>query len=71
MKKNLEIRIIEPFLLNRKEAAKFLGVGLNTLIALDIPRTQIRKRVLYRKDLLEKWAIENTKKKNNKGEVSI
>jgi hypothetical protein len=54
---------IEPFLLNRSEAARFLGVGLNTLGNLNIPKTRIRRRVLYRRDILEKWAKENTEKK--------
>jgi hypothetical protein len=57
---NKSSREIVPFLLNRREAAKFLGVGLNTLSMLDIPKTQIRRRVLYRRDILEKWAKENT-----------
>jgi hypothetical protein len=57
---------IEPFLLNRSEAAKFLGIGLNTLGDLNIPKTRIRRRVLYRKDILEKWVKENTGKRMNK-----
>jgi hypothetical protein len=62
MAENKNIRDIAPYLLNRSEAAKFLGVSLNTLVSLDIPRTLIRKRVLYRRDILEKWAKENTEK---------
>ena len=58
---NKEIRNIDPFLLNRSEAAKFLGIGVTTLSLLNIPKTLIRKRVLYRKDVLEKWAKANTK----------
>jgi hypothetical protein len=54
---------IEPFLLNRSEAARFLGIGLNTLGDLNIQKTRIRKRVLYRRDILEKWVKENTEKK--------
>jgi hypothetical protein len=60
MAENKKIRDIDPYLLNRSEAAKFLGVSLNTLVSLDIPRTHIRKRILYRRDVLEKWAKENT-----------
>jgi hypothetical protein len=45
---------IEPFLLNRSEAARYLGIGLNTLGELDIPKTRIKRRVLYRRDILEK-----------------
>ena len=62
MAENKTIRDISPYLLNRSEAAKFLGVGLNTLSLLNIPRTQIRRRILYRRDLLEKWVNENTEK---------
>jgi len=46
--------------MSRKQAAQFLGVCLTTLDRLDIPRTQVRKRVLFRKTTLEKWLDENT-----------
>jgi hypothetical protein len=65
MSANKKQYLIEPFLLNRSEAAHFLGVGLNTLGCLDIPKTRIHKRVLYRKDILEKWARDNTEKTTN------
>jgi hypothetical protein len=60
---NKRLNFIEPFLLNRSEAARFLGIGLNTLGCLGIPKIRIRRRVLYRRDILEKWARENTGKK--------
>ena len=60
MSKNRIINKVEPLLLNRSEAAYYLGIGLNTLALLDIPKTRIRKRVLYRRDILEKWAKKNT-----------
>jgi hypothetical protein len=41
--------------LSRKQAAQFLGVCLTTLDRLNIPRTQIRKRVMYRKATLDSW----------------
>jgi hypothetical protein len=63
MSENKRRNSIEPFLLNRSEAARFLGIGLNTLGGLDIQKTRIRRRVLYRRDILEKWAKENTEKK--------
>jgi hypothetical protein len=62
MSENRNLREIDPFLLNRSEAARFLGIGLNTLALLDIPKTQIRSRIMYRKDILEKWAKDNTEK---------
>ena len=59
---NKDVREISPFLLNRREAAEFLGISLNTLEALNIQKTRIRRRVMYRRDLLEKWAVDNTEK---------
>jgi hypothetical protein len=64
MAENGNSREIDPFLLNRSEAARFLGVGLNTLSRPDIPKTQIRRRILYRRDILEKWVKANTEKAN-------
>ena len=63
MSENSILREISPFLLNRSEAARFLGIGINTLSLLDIPKTKIRKRVLYRRDILEQWAKDNTAEK--------
>jgi hypothetical protein len=61
---NKKLNSIEPILLNRSEAARFLGIGLNTLGDLNIQKTRIRRRVLYRRDILEKWVKENTEKKS-------
>jgi len=41
--------------MSRKQACQYLGVCLTTLGRLDIPRTQIRKRVMYRKATLDSW----------------
>jgi hypothetical protein len=60
---NKRKNFIDPFLLNRSEAARFLGIGLNTLGGLNIQKTRIQRRVLYRRDILEKWVKENTDKK--------
>ena len=46
--------------LSRREAATFLGICRATLDRLDIPRTKIRYRVMYRRDVLAKWVIEHT-----------
>ena len=48
--------------LSRKQAACFLGIGLNTLDRLDIPRAQIRKRILFRRVTLEKWIEQQEQK---------
>jgi hypothetical protein len=47
-------------LLNRREAAKYLGVCTTTLDRLKIPKTKIRHRTMYRRDVLKKWVEENT-----------
>jgi hypothetical protein len=62
MSENRNSRESDPFLMNRSEAARYLGIGLNTLALLDIPKTQIRSRILYRRDILEDWAKDNTEK---------
>jgi hypothetical protein len=65
MSENRNLREINPFLLSRSEAARFLGIGINTLSLLDIPKTQIRRRIMYRRDILEDWVKDKTKGKMN------
>jgi hypothetical protein len=45
---------------SRKEAAAFLGICKTTLDRLDIPKTKIRHRVMYKRDVLNKWIDEHT-----------
>jgi len=47
-------------ILSRREAAKYLGICLTTLERLDIPRTKIRHRVMFKRDVLEKWVDDHT-----------
>ena len=43
-------------LLSRKEAARFLGgICLTTLARLSIPCVRIRRRVFYKREVLELW----------------
>jgi hypothetical protein len=49
---------------SRREAAAFLGICLTTLDRLDIPRTRIRHRVMYKRDVLNKWIDEHTEDSN-------
>ena len=49
-------------ILSRRKAAAFLGICLTTLDRLDIPKTKIRHRVLYKRDVLAKWIDEHTEK---------
>ena len=60
MSENTCSREIDPFLLNRSEAAKYLGIGISTLAELSIPKTMIKRRVLYRRDVLENFAKQQT-----------
>ena len=52
----------EKIVMSRREAAEYLGVCKTTLDRLSIPKTQIRRRVLYRKEILDKWLSQNTEK---------
>ena len=42
-------------LMDRSEAARYLRICKTTLDRLDIPKTQIRRRVLYRRATLDAW----------------
>jgi excisionase family DNA binding protein len=48
--------------LSRAEAAAYLGICKTTLDRLDIPKTQIRRRVLFRKETLDKWLTKQTER---------
>jgi len=47
-------------LLSRSQAAEFLGICKTTLDRLGIPRTVLRRRILYRLAVLEQWLMEHT-----------
>jgi len=49
-------------ILSRKKAAAFLGICLTTLDRLDIPRTKIRHKTMYKRDVLNKWIDDHTEK---------
>jgi len=57
-----------PYILSRREAAEYLGICRATLDRLDIPKTRIRHRVLYKREVLNKWINDHTEKSkgNNK-----
>jgi len=50
-------------ILSRKKAAAFLGVCLTTLDRLDIPRTRVRHRVMFKREVLDKWIDDHTEKR--------
>ena len=43
--------------MSRREVAAYIGIGLTTLDRLNIPRMKIRKRVLFKKDAVDKWLL--------------
>jgi hypothetical protein len=51
---------LQEKVLSREEAAKFLGVCKTTLDRMDLPRTKVRRRVLYRQTVLITWLEKNT-----------
>jgi len=49
--------------LSRKETAALLHICLTTLDRLDIPKTKIRHRVLYKRGEIVKWIDAHTEKR--------
>ena len=49
-----------PDILSRREAAVVLGICRATLDRLDIPRTRVRHRVMYKRDVINKWIDDHT-----------
>jgi len=41
--------------MSRREAAAYIGIGKSTLDKLDIPKIQIRRRVLFQKESIDRW----------------
>ena len=52
-----------PDIFSRREAAAYLGICKATLDHLDIPRTRIGHRVMYKREVLKKWVDEHTESK--------
>ncbi len=54
-----------PDMLSRREAAKYLGICKATLDKLDdLAKTRIRHRVMFKREVLNKWIDEHTGEKN-------
>jgi predicted DNA-binding transcriptional regulator AlpA len=51
-----------PDILSRREAAIFLGICRTTLDRLDIPRTKVGRRVMYKREVINKWLDDHTEK---------
>jgi len=43
--------------LSRREAAEYINIGLSTLDRLDIPKIKIRKRILFKREAIDKWLL--------------
>jgi hypothetical protein len=43
--------------MSRRDAAAYIGIGKSTLDRLSIPKIQIRRRVLYKKEAIDKWLL--------------
>ena len=48
---------LTKIVMSRREAAEYIGIGKSTLDKLNIPKTQIRRRVLYQKETIDKWLL--------------
>jgi len=53
-------------ILTRPQAAAFIGVCQNTFDKLDIPRTKVRSRVFYKREVLLLWLDQQTEKPRGK-----
>jgi len=49
-------------ILSRRETAAILGICLTTLDRLDIPRTRVRHRIMFKRDVINKWIDDHTDK---------
>jgi hypothetical protein len=52
-------------ILSSKQAAEYLQVCKNTLDRLEIPRIKARRRVMYRKSVIDKWLDAHTETKGD------
>ena len=43
--------------MSRRETAAYIGIGLSTLDQLNIPKIKIRKRILFKKEAIDKWLL--------------
>ena len=49
-------------IMSRRQVAEFLGICRTTLDRLDIPRTKIGRRVVFKREALDKWIDDHTEK---------
>jgi len=47
-------------MLSRRDTAEYLGICLSTLDLLDIPRTRVRHRVMFKREAINRWIDSHT-----------
>jgi hypothetical protein len=63
MEVSMKTPLISSDILSRKQAAEYLHICKTTLDRLNLPRTQIRRRVFFKQSALDKWLEEHTQVK--------
>jgi len=48
--------------MSRAQVAAYIGIGKSTLDRLNIPKIQIRRRVFFRKEAVDKWLLSQQNK---------
>jgi len=62
----MQVEELKADILTRPQAAAFIGVCQNTFDKLDIPRTKVRSRVFYKREVLLLWLDQQTEKGKGK-----
>ena len=62
----MQVEELRADILTRPQAAAFIGVCQNTFDKLDIPRTKVRSRVFYKREVLLLWLDQQTEKSKGK-----
>jgi excisionase family DNA binding protein len=52
--------------MSRREAAAYIGIGKSTLDKLNIPKIQIRRRILFKKEAIDQWLLSQQTKRAKK-----
>ena len=61
-----------PAVLSRKDAAGYIGIGVALLDRSGVPFIRIGKRILYQKDRIDEWLLnqKGSNKKTGKGALN-
>jgi hypothetical protein len=58
---------IDEEIIDRRSAARLIGVGLTTLSRLPIPRMKVRRRVFYLRSKIFEYLVSQTETKKTGG----